>query len=58
MAYRENVIKKYGITKDELKVGIEIVAKNLGKICDIQVALAVTELLCNGDIEEESECEK
>lgn len=52
---QENVCKKYGITKDELKSGVDVVAKNLGKICNISVVLAVTELLCNADIPDEKE---
>lgn len=56
MARYKNVLKKYGITEEELKTkGIEIIAPSLGKIADVYVMLAVTELLCNGDIEEEEE---
>ena len=51
----ENVIKKYGITEDEMKKGIDIVSKNLGKICDTFVMLAVTDLLVNGDIKEDTQ---
>lgn len=50
---QENVCKKYGITREELKKGVDIVSKNLGKICDAMIMLAVTELLVNGDIKEE-----
>ena len=51
---QENLIKKYGITENQLKEGIDIVAKNLVKICNVSVMLAVTELLANGDIKEEN----
>ncbi len=47
-----NVSKKYGITDEELKQGIDVISKDLGKICDAMVALAVTELLVYGDIKE------
>lgn len=47
---QENLMNKYGLTAKELKEGIDIVAKNLGKICNVSVALAVCELLANGDI--------
>lgn len=50
-----NVAKKYGITEEELKSGIDIVSKNLGNICDFNVLLAVTDLLANGDIKGEQE---
>lgn len=53
-----NISKKYGITDEELKNGIEFVSKNLGKITDITVALAVTELLVYGDIKEEEDEKK
>lgn len=56
MARYKNVLKKYGITEEQLKkYGIDVVAPNLGKIANVNVMLAVTELLCNGDIEEEEE---
>lgn len=50
----KNLIKKYGITEQQLKEGIDIVAKNLGLICDGNVMLAVTELLAEGDIKAKS----
>ncbi len=46
----KNLIKKYGITEQQLKEGIDIVSMNLGLICDSNVMLAVTELLVEGDI--------
>lgn len=49
---QENLKKKYGLTDSQLKEGIDIVAKDLVKICNINVLLAVTELLANGDINE------
>lgn len=51
MNAHENLLKKYGISEKELnQKGIDIVSKNLGKICDPLVLLAVTELLVSGDI--------
>lgn len=47
----KNLIKKYGISEEKLQEGIDIVAKNLGEICDVNVMLAVTELLAEGDIQ-------
>ena len=47
---QENVCKKYDITKEQLKKGVDIVSKNLGLICEASVLLAVTELLVNADI--------
>lgn len=47
---RPNVLEKYGITEEQLKKGVDTVAKALVNVCDVQVALAVTELLCNADI--------
>lgn len=52
MAY-ENLIKKYGITKEQMYQGVDTVAENLGNICNVSVLLAVTELLANGDIKED-----
>lgn len=46
----KNLIKKYGISEEKLKEGIDIVGKNLGLICDVNVMMAVTELLAEGDI--------
>lgn len=48
----KNLCKKYGVTADEIKGGVDVVSKNLGQICNVQVLLAVTELLCCGDIKE------
>ncbi len=45
-----NLIKKYGISEEKLRAGIDLVAKNLGLICDSNVMLAVAELLAEGDI--------
>lgn len=53
----KNLIKKYGITEEKFKEGIDIVAKNLGLICDGNVMLAVTELLAEGDIKAKSNSE-
>ncbi len=43
-------MNKYGITEQQLKEGIDIVSKNLAQIWNINVMLAVTELLAEGDI--------
>lgn len=51
MAY-ENLLKKYGITREQLDEGINTVGEKLGDICNVTVLLAVTELLANGDIKE------
>lgn len=45
-----NLIKKYGISEEKLRAGIDLVAKNLKLICDSKVMFAVTELLAEGDI--------
>lgn len=50
----ENLIKKYGISEEKLRAGIDLVAKNLEQICDTKVMFAVTELLAEGDIEPQS----
>ncbi len=50
----KNLIKKYGITEEQLKEGIDIVAKNLELICDAKVMFAVKELLAEGDIKPQS----
>ena len=53
MARYQNVLKKYGITEQQLKTqGVDVVSKSLGNICNVQVLFAIAELLCNGDIEE------
>lgn len=49
----DNLIKKYGITRQELDKGIDTVAKNIAKICNVSVMLAVTDLLATGDIKED-----
>lgn len=49
---QENVCKKYDITREELKKGVERYS-NLatGKFAgDINILLAILDLLCNGDI--------
>ncbi len=53
----KNLIKKYGITEQQLKEGIDIVSKNLGLICNSKVMFAVTELLAEGDIKAKSNSE-
>lgn len=53
MAY-ENLLKKYGITREQLDKGIDTVGEKLGDICNVAVLLAVTDLLANGDIKEEN----
>lgn len=50
--------KKYQLTDQELKSGIDIIAKNVSKICDVNVAIAICDLLANGDIPEKSAKEK
>ena len=47
-----NVCKKYDITEEELKKGIDQYSSlATGKFCgDINVLLAIIELMCNGDI--------
>lgn len=47
---QENLKEKYNITNAELSQGIDILSKELGKICNIDVLLAVTDLLITGDI--------
>ena len=46
----KNLCEKYGLTVKEIESGINVVSKNLGKITDVTVMIAVTELLCGGDI--------
>lgn len=48
----ENLKAKYDLTTDEIKSGVDIVSTNLRKICNVSILLAVTELLCSGDIKE------
>lgn len=52
---QENVCRKYGITREELQKGVDQYGKHAtGKFAgDTAVLLAIIELLCNGDIEEE-----
>ena len=46
---QENLLKKYGITKDELKRVVNQI--NFGRIaCGGDVLLALVDLICNGDI--------
>lgn len=47
-----NVCKKYDITEEELKKGIDQYSSlATGRFCgDINVLLAIIELMCNGDI--------
>lgn len=54
---QENVCKKYGITREELKKGVDQYSKHAtGKFAgDIAVLLAIIELLCNGDIPPETD---
>lgn len=47
---QENLKEKYNITDAELSQGIAILAKNLNKICNIDVLLAMSDLLATGDI--------
>lgn len=49
----ENLIKKYGITREELNKGISVVGEKLGDICNATVLFAVSELLAQGDIQED-----
>lgn len=54
-----NVCKKYGITREELKKGVEHYSSlATGKFCgDMQVLLAIIELLTAGDIGDEEKTE-
>ena len=49
----ENLKEKYGISNLELQKGIDIVSKNLGKIPNQMVMIAIADLLATGDIKEE-----
>ena len=50
----EHLLKKYGITEEELKAAIGQLT--LGKIFgNVTVLLALTDLIVNGDISEEEE---
>lgn len=46
----QRLLVRHGITEEELQKGIDIVAKNLDKIYDISVVLAICDLLACGDI--------
>lgn len=47
----ENMMKKYQITDKQIKDVNDILVKQLtAKVCDINVVLAFTDLLGNGDI--------
>lgn len=46
----ENLMVKYDVTKEEIREGIET-AVDVGKICNINVVLALLDLLSSGDIQ-------
>lgn len=50
---QENVCKKYGITREELQKGVDQYSKlATGKFAgDINILLAILDLLCSGDID-------
>lgn len=52
MAKQENVCKKYGITREALQAGVDqFCKKSVGKMAgDMQVLLAILDLLTSGDI--------
>lgn len=50
----KNLCSKYDITEESLKQGIDVISRSLGKIADPLVMIAITELLLEGDIKEES----
>lgn len=50
---QKNLKNKYGITEEQLKAGIDCLAKNVKKIPDISVMFAICDLLNNGDIQAE-----
>lgn len=52
---QENLCKKYGITKKELKEAVNIVSKNLGKINNPVVMIAIADLLTAGDVKEDTQ---
>lgn len=54
---QENVCKKYDITREEFKNGVNRYSDlATGKFTgDINVLLAILDLLCNGDIQEAQE---
>ena len=47
---QENLLEKYEITKEQYDNAVDILAKNLGKIVDIRVVVAMADLLASGDI--------
>lgn len=51
----KNIIKKYGISEEELKKGIETMMQSITQICNFDVVLAITDLLVSGDIKEEKQ---
>lgn len=51
---QKNLKEKYGITDEQMKEGINFIAKNVKKIPDITVMFAVCDLLNNGDIQPET----
>lgn len=51
----ENLCKKYGITKEEVKKAVDIVSKNLRKIVNPMVMIAVADLLAAGDVKEDTQ---
>ena len=52
---QENICKKYDITRDELQKGVDQIGKHsFGKFAgDINILLAIIDLLSNGGIDEE-----
>ncbi len=52
---QENVCKKYDITREELQKGVDQIGKlSFGKFAgDINILLAIIDLLSNGDISNE-----
>ena len=51
---RENLLEKYDLSKEEFEEAIEQGVK-LGNICSVPAMIALTELLCHGDIEKSIE---
>lgn len=52
---QENLCKKYGIIKEDVKRAVDIVSKNLGKINNPVVMIAIADLLTAGDIKEDTQ---
>ena len=48
---QDNLKKKYCITTEELNEGVDILAHQLNEISNINVLLALADLLTNGDID-------